>query len=86
MHQAGELFLPEQKGILVKMIPEREHISLHMEWLIPATRPMYKASPAHYLSHLIGDEGKGSVFALLKKLGYALSLSAGESGLSFKNA
>ena len=33
-------------------------------------------------SHLVGHEGKGSVFALLKRLGWATGLSAGESGLS----
>ena len=33
-------------------------------------------------SHLLGHEGKGSVFAVLKRLGWATGLSAGESGLS----
>ena len=36
-------------------------------------------------SHLLGHEGEGSVFALLKKLGWATSLSAGESGNSLSS-
>ena len=36
-------------------------------------------------SHLVGHEGEGSVFAVLKKLGWATSLSAGESGSSLSS-
>lgn len=38
-----------------------------------------------WCSHLLGHEGEGSVFALLKKLGWATSLSAGESGNSLSS-
>ncbi len=36
-------------------------------------------------SHLLGHEGEGSIFALLKNLGWATSLSAGESGNSLSS-
>ncbi|KAF0972000.1 hypothetical protein FDP41_009696 [Naegleria fowleri] len=37
----------------------------------------YKFKPEKYVSHLIGHECKGSLFSLLKKKGWASSLSAG---------
>ncbi|KAL1549962.1 insulysin [Salvia divinorum] len=39
------------------------------------------AGPSSYLGHLIGH-GEGSLFYILKKLGWATSLSAGESDWS----
>ncbi|KAL8489850.1 hypothetical protein ACS0TY_025654 [Phlomoides rotata] len=39
----------------------------------------YKEGPTRYLSHSIGHEGEGSLFYFLKKLGWATSLTAGES-------
>nr|KAJ0203559.1 hypothetical protein LSAT_V11C500244220 [Lactuca sativa] len=40
---------------------------------------IYSSGPSRYLGHLIGHEGEGSLFYVLKKLGWATSLSAGES-------
>jgi hypothetical protein len=42
-------------------------------------------APSNYLSHLLGHEGDGSAFALLKARGLASSLSAGESGNSISS-
>ncbi|KAG2687103.1 hypothetical protein I3843_09G037900 [Carya illinoinensis] len=39
----------------------------------------YKEGPCRYLGHLIGHEGEGSLFYILKTLGWATGLSAGET-------
>lgn len=43
----------------------------------------YRQAPSHYVSHLLGHEGTGSAFALLKSLGWATGLVAGEASTSF---
>ncbi|VEN56875.1 unnamed protein product [Callosobruchus maculatus] len=38
----------------------------------------YKSAPTHYISHLLGHEGPGSVLSLLKARGWSSSLIAGD--------
>ncbi|CAI5949868.1 unnamed protein product, partial [Closterium sp. NIES-64] len=45
----------------------------------PADQHLHRATPTRYLGHLIGHEGHGSLFALLKKKGWATALGAGRS-------
>ena len=47
-----------------------------------ATHPK---APSNYVSHLLGHEGDGSAFALLKARGWASALAAGESGSSISS-
>ena len=62
------------------MIPVRKETT-KLELNFPAREVMsfYNCKPFSYISHLIGHEGNGSILSLLKKLGYANELSAGES-------
>ena len=39
----------------------------------------YKTHPLHYISHLIGHEGKGSILSVIKEKGWSLGLTAGLS-------
>lgn len=64
-------------GKLVKTVPVNEGHSIRVKWMVPALEPLWKESPDCFLSHLIGHEGKGSLFAELKAKGWARSLSAG---------
>eukprot|EP00051_Salpingoeca_urceolata_P020395 m.305495 g.305495 ORF g.305495 m.305495 type:complete len:196 (-) comp19611_c0_seq17:2078-2665(-) len=59
--------------------PVRETRHLMVLWPVPATRPHFEARPTHYLSHLIGHEGPGSLLAHLKDDGLADGLTAGTS-------
>ncbi|TMX00209.1 hypothetical protein EJD97_001196 [Solanum chilense] len=70
----------EHLQILVRAVPIKQGHSLRLEWPIIPDLAHYKEGPSLYLSHLIGHEGEGSLFYILKKLGWATSLSAGESG------
>jgi secreted Zn-dependent insulinase-like peptidase len=75
-----DVFLEEQLGCLLRVVPVREGHVLQLDWDIPPTDRLYREAPSNYLSHLLGHEGEGSAFALLKARGWASSLSAGESG------
>lgn len=74
----GQPCLPEHLQIIVKAVPVREGHNLEMMFPITPEIQNYMAAPSRYLGHLIGHEADGSLFALLKKLGWANSLSAGE--------
>ncbi|MEW5314724.1 MAG: hypothetical protein WDW38_006196 [Sanguina aurantia] len=80
------VFLPSQVGTLLRMVPVRDVQSLELAWQVPPSQPQYKQAPLSVLSHLLGHEGTGSLFSLLKSLGWASSLVAGESGSSMSCA
>lgn len=59
-------FLPQ---ILVKTVPIKQGHKLRVIWPITPGVHHYKEGPSRYLGHLIGHEGEGSLFYILKKLG-----------------
>nr|PNR46368.1 hypothetical protein PHYPA_013487 [Physcomitrium patens] len=75
---SGQPCLPEHMQIIVKAVPVREGHNLEMMFPIIPEIQNYISAPSRYLGHLIGHEAEGSLFALLKKLGWANALSAGE--------
>lgn len=64
----------------MRVVPIKESHTLDLTWDIPPTEPLYTKAPTNYLSHLLGHEGAGSAFALLKARGLATALSAGTCG------
>ncbi|TPX51820.1 hypothetical protein SeMB42_g00517 [Synchytrium endobioticum] len=64
-----------RRQILVKPVKEMKH--LEMTFPFPDVTQDYRIHPQEYISHLIGHEGDGSILALIKSRGWALSLSAG---------
>lgn len=58
--------------ILVKAVPIKEGHTLRILWPITPNVRHYKEGPCKYVSHLIGHEGEGSLFYILKKLGKSL--------------
>ncbi|KAA8517097.1 hypothetical protein F0562_017390 [Nyssa sinensis] len=75
----GQPCTSEHLQILVKAVPIKQGHKLRIVWPITPCIRYYKEGPSRYLGHLIGHEGEGSVFYVLKTLGWATSLSAGES-------
>jgi len=55
--------------LLVKTVPIEEGDYLEITWPITPSIQFYKEGPCHYLSHLIGHEGEGSIFHIIKELG-----------------
>lgn len=64
-----------QREIFVKPVMDQRALDLFFPY--PDEDEMWESSPARYISHLIGHEGPGSVFAYIKAKGWANSLSAG---------
>ncbi|KAH7853477.1 hypothetical protein Vadar_002882 [Vaccinium darrowii] len=69
----------EHLQVLVKAVPIKQGHKLRIIWPITPGIHYHKEGPTRYLSHLIDHEGEGSVFYVLKTLGWATSLSAGQS-------
>lgn len=80
-----DVLTDDTKGIVLKTVPQREGHTLEIQWLTLPEERHYRESPSNYISHLLGHEGPGSLFALLKHKGLAHSLSAGEAGTSFSS-
>ncbi|GLT40749.1 hypothetical protein SLA2020_148610 [Shorea laevis] len=74
----GQPCSSEHLQILVRAVPIKEGNKLRIVWPITPEIHHYKEGPCRYLGHLIGHEGEGSLFYILKKLGWATKLYAGE--------
>ncbi|TNE77154.1 MAG: hypothetical protein EP334_07215, partial [Gammaproteobacteria bacterium] len=82
------LFKSGELPLLVTMQPVRELRELSLTFPMPAVTEYDRQKPLGYLGNLLGHEGKGSLLGVLKSLGWAESLRAGEgisdlSGSSF---
>ncbi|XP_062987119.1 nardilysin-like isoform X2 [Elgaria multicarinata webbii] len=69
---------------LYKVIPVKEIHSLNISWALPPQENNYRVKPLHYISWLIGHEGKGSVLSLLRKKFWALALYGGNGETGFE--
>ncbi|KAL6203558.1 hypothetical protein ACLB2K_027258 [Fragaria x ananassa] len=52
---------------------------LHLAWTLPCLQKNYLKKPEGYLCHLLGHEGRGSLYSYLKARGWVTSLDAGLS-------
>jgi insulysin len=76
LHEA-EPYPAAHLGLLIKTIPVKTDHSLHLRWVIPSLDDLWAEDPAGFLGHIVGHEGKGSLFSLLKETGWVKSLGAG---------
>ncbi|BAO43781.1 insulinase family protein [Thiolapillus brandeum] len=75
------LYQPQQLPVEVDVVPLKNQRKLTLAFPIPSQRKNYAAKPVDYIAHFIGDEGKGSLFDLLKQKGWITALSAGGQNL-----
>lgn len=68
-----------QLGKVVRAVPVKEARHLIMTFPIPDQTHNFTSRPGHFLSHLIGHEGAGSILSWLQEENLASSLSAGDS-------
>ncbi|CAB3224482.1 unnamed protein product [Arctia plantaginis] len=68
---------PELRRKRAYCLPVKDMRSLSIDFPVPDTRKYYKSGPGHYLSHLIGHEGPGSLLSAFKKRGWCNSLVGG---------
>ena len=72
-------YRPEDNRTITYIVPIKNIRNLDILFPIPdISRTNYKSGPGHYLSHLIGHEGKGSLLSELKERKWCNSLVAGE--------
>ena len=71
------LFASKQLPLRINTQPHKNLRQIKYLFPIPSTRPYYQSKPVHYLSNLLGHEGKGSLLSYLKNQGWAENLSAG---------
>ncbi|XP_037080309.1 insulin-degrading enzyme-like [Pollicipes pollicipes] len=71
---------PEQIGTCLRVTPVKDLRKLKLHFPVPDLHPWYRTNPGHYVGHLVGHEGPGSLYAELKRLGWATSLVGGPSG------
>lgn len=76
MHQfntATLLFLVLSSQQFYKVVPIKDIRNLYVTFPIPDLQKYYKSNPGHYLGHLIGHEGPGSLLSELKSKGRTLA-------------
>ncbi len=61
----------------IKVVPLKQMEKLVISWDLPSYKHCQLRSPYHFLSHLIGHEGKNTIHYLLCQLGYITNLYAG---------
>jgi insulysin len=81
------LYLPEQLGVKIHIQPIQRARRLIISFALPDTLPFYRSKPLGLISHIIGDEGHGSLLHYFKQKNWATSLSAGGGiqGSNFKD-
>lgn len=71
---------------LINVKPVKDLKKLEISFMVPDMDKHWESNPSHYLSHLVGHEGDGSLLAFLKLKGWANELSAGRQTISRDNS
>lgn len=81
------LYTPQQLGVEIAIRPLQKARRLIVTFALPGLHNEFKTKPLNYISHLLGDEGTGSLLAYLKDKGWANNLIAGSGieGDAFKD-
>jgi len=73
------LMLPEKLPMKLLIKPQQDQRELSLTFPIPAFEQWYREKPVEYLGFLLGHEGEGGLYAVLRDRGWVESLSAGAS-------
>lgn len=71
------LFAPGQLPARVNIVPVKDRRGLSLIFPVPPVEQHRRSKPTHFISHLLGHEGKGSLLSLLKEKGWSDGLSSG---------
>ncbi|MFP4137394.1 MAG: insulinase family protein [Halomonas sp.] len=72
------------RRVAMQSLRDSQELSFHFP--IPDPEAEYRTKPVDLIAHLLGDEGEGSLLALLREAGWADGLSAGVSRGDGKDA
>ncbi|MFQ6023797.1 MAG: insulinase family protein [Acidiferrobacterales bacterium] len=78
------LFAERQLPARINVVPLKDKRVMRLTFPIPSLSKFYRSKPTHYITNLLGHEGKGSLLSLLKKKGWVDTLSAGP-GMSHRS-
>jgi len=68
---------------LLVTVPSSSEQQLRLLFQVPSTYPHWRARPLYLLSHLVGDEGPGSLHSLLKRKNLATAVISGRTQYRF---
>lgn len=71
-----EPFLEDQKGVKIMINTLEEKRTLSLNFALPPRTEHYSAKPVSFISGLLGHEGEGTLYNVLKKKNYLKSLSS----------
>uniref|UniRef100_A0A2M3ZGB7 Insulin-degrading enzyme n=1 Tax=Anopheles braziliensis TaxID=58242 RepID=A0A2M3ZGB7_9DIPT len=74
-------YADDQLATKIYIIPVKDTRSLAIYFQMEDLEKYYKSGPEHYVSHLIGHEGKGSILSELRARGWCNKLISGYSSL-----
>ncbi|GAA5316293.1 MAG: insulinase family protein [Candidatus Pelagadaptatus aseana] len=75
--EGQSLFDDDLLPVQLRVQSEKQEQLLSLMFPVSSARDYYRQKPLQYLGNLLGHEGEGSLFALLKQQGWVESLSAG---------
>ncbi|RME04359.1 MAG: hypothetical protein D6805_03300 [Planctomycetota bacterium] len=78
-HVSADLLDPVEGYRFIRVLPVKRIRQLHLYFPVQLPADDYLTKTSRLFGMTIGDEGKGSLLSLLKRLGLASSLSAGAS-------
>jgi secreted Zn-dependent insulinase-like peptidase len=81
------LYRSNDLGKLIHITPKKQMQKLIVSFAMPNVHKLYKSKSLSFLAHLIGFEGEGSLYSILKAQGWinALSAGGGVSGSNYKD-
>ena len=81
------LYLEQNLGVQINILPLQKARRLILTFALPQQQSHYRSKPLNVLSHILGDEGDGSLLHFYKTQNWATSLSAGGGieGSTFKD-
>ena len=84
---AAPLYRTQDLGLLLQLTPRKHMQKLIISFAMPNIEGLYKHKSMSFLAHLLGYEGEGSLYSILKAEGWinALSAGGGMSGSNFKD-
>lgn len=76
---SDDVYLDDQMRTKLYIVPIKDTRTLSMSFQIPDMDEHFRSGPEHYISHLVGHEGRGSILSELKKRGWCNNLVGGAS-------
>jgi secreted Zn-dependent insulinase-like peptidase len=73
-------FLANQLGTRIDIQSLRDVKQLEVQWVLPPRQAVWPSRSHGYLTHVLGHEGEGTLFAFLKQRGWVESLYASFAG------